>query len=75
MANKIKKQLQDWLRWFREGRTTAKEVVNELNEIETLIYRMWQHDLISDKVKDDCFKITKDFAWNNHLELSKELNK
>lgn len=64
MANKIRENLEDWLRWYEEGSATKEEVHNRINEYNDLIFRMWQNDLISNKVKNECYEVTKEFAWN-----------
>lgn len=57
MANKVRANMEMWLRWYEEGRETKDEIKKQFAEVSDLIYRMWQQDFISDKVKDECFAV------------------
>lgn len=56
MANKIKANVELWVKIFNDGNATLQELKNKYSELSDLIYKMWQNDLISDKVKDDCYE-------------------
>lgn len=55
MANKIKANVELWIKIFNEGNATLKDLKSQQLELSDLIYKMWQNDLISDKVRDDCY--------------------
>lgn len=65
MANKIKNAI-DWF-YQRLVKEPSKQNYDEFKakdtELSDLIYKMWQNDLISDKVRDECYQVLKDYAW------------
>lgn len=64
MANKIKNTL-DWY-YQRLVKDPCKQTYDDFKakdaELSDLIYKMWQNDLISDKVKDECYDVLRQYA-------------
>lgn len=56
MARKIREQVEFWIRIYNEGHATYEELDSKRNELGDLIYKMWQNDLISDKVQKECYE-------------------
>lgn len=65
MANKIKKTLEWYYQRLVEEpcKRTYKEYKAKDEELGNLIYKMWQNDLISDKVKDECYNVLKEYGF------------
>ena len=65
MANKIKNTL-DWY-YQRLVNDPCKQTYDDYRakntELTDLIYKMWQNDLISDKVADSCYEVLKDYGF------------
>jgi hypothetical protein len=61
MANKIKNAL-DWY-YKRLVEEPCKQTYDDFKakntELSDLIYKMWQNDLISDKVKNECYDVLR----------------
>ena len=64
MANKIKNTLDWYYQRLVENpcKHTFKEYVAKDKELSDLIYKMWVNDLISDKVKEECYKVLKEYG-------------
>lgn len=64
MKNKVRNAL-DWY-YQRLVNEPCKETYNDFNdqykELVDLIYRMWKVDLISDRVKDECFEVLTEYG-------------
>lgn len=39
------------------------DAYEKLRELNDLIYKMWMNDLISDKIKEECYEVTKELGW------------
>lgn len=63
MANKIRQNMEWYMEHASESQDRWKEANDHLNELSDLVFKMWQNDLISDKVKSDCFKVIEDIGW------------
>ena len=65
MAKKIIQALE----WYYQRliknpcKETYRDFNAKYNELSDLIYKMWQNDLISDKVKDECYEVLKDYGF------------
>lgn len=64
MANKIKNAI-DWY-YQRLVKDPCKQTYDDFKakdaELSDLIYKMWQNDLISDKVKDECYDVLRQYG-------------
>lgn len=57
MANKIKAIMENHLRWYSEGKATIKELRDNYETLLDLVYKNWREELISDKVKNECYGV------------------
>lgn len=66
MAQKIYNQLEWYYNQIKTNpsRFTYDEFKAKSNELSDLIYKMWQNDLISDKVSQDCYKVISDMSFD-----------
>lgn len=65
MANKIRNSLE----WYyqRLVNDPCEHTYNDFkvrcNELMDLVYKMWLNDLISDKVKEKCYEVFKEYGF------------
>jgi len=71
MAKKVRENLEQHLDWLREGNMRIEDVEANHREINDLIFKMWQNDLISDKVKDECYEVVKELGYKLIREIHK----
>lgn len=64
MSNKIYNSIKWYMDRLVENpcEQTKKDFNCEWRELSDLIYDMWKHDLISDKVMKDCYDVLTDIA-------------
>ena len=74
MKNKVRQAL-DWY-YQRLVKEPCKQTYDDFKakdaELSDLIYKMWQNDLISDKVKDECYKVLQDYGWKAIKYMGKQ---
>ena len=62
--------LYNQLEWYynriktNPSRHTYKLFKDKCDELSDLIYKMWQNELISDKVSQECYKVISDMTFD-----------